>query len=162
MTTELYVIPPTYRQIAVAVGLKAKNGYGAETVRRWVELVLRQYLAPLPPYGPEGHGWPLGWPDGRRVYGPELEAAALPGRRVEFLEGLRVAGWDAASGRLGRRHGRAGSSTRSPELVEITVVAGPPAKPGDALGSPAAGADPGADPGDQAGVLRCCSPAPSP
>ena len=32
----------------------------AEAVRRWVELILRRYLAPLPPYGPEGLGWPLG------------------------------------------------------------------------------------------------------
>ena len=50
-------------------------------VRRWVEQVLRQYLAPLPPYGPEGRGWPLG----RRVFAPELEAAALQVDGVEFL-----------------------------------------------------------------------------
>jgi predicted phage baseplate assembly protein len=73
VTTELYVIPPTYKEIAVAVGVQAKPGYGIEAVRRWVELVIRQYLAPLPPYGPDGSGWPLG----RAVYGPELEAAAL-------------------------------------------------------------------------------------
>lgn len=87
VTTELYVIPPTYRRIAVSVGIEVKNGYGVEAVSRWVELVLRQYLAPLPPYGPSGGGWPLG----RRVHGPELEAAALQVEGVEFLHGLNVA-----------------------------------------------------------------------
>ena len=90
VTTELYVIPPCYRRIAVSVALKVKDGFGVEAVRRWVELVLRRYLAPLPPYGPSGQGWPLG----RRVYGPELEAAALQVEGVEYLEGLEVAVWD--------------------------------------------------------------------
>jgi hypothetical protein len=90
VTTELYVIPPTYKKIAVSVALKIKDGYGVEAVRRWVELVLRQYLAPLPPYGPEGKGWPLG----RRVYSPELEAAVLQVEGVEFVEDLAVAAWN--------------------------------------------------------------------
>ena len=60
VTTELYVIPPTYRKVAVAVGVQSKPGYGVDAVRRWVELVIRQYLAPLPPFGPAGEGWPLG------------------------------------------------------------------------------------------------------
>jgi hypothetical protein len=129
LTTEVYVIPPTYRKVAVSVGLKAKPLYGAETVRRWVELVLRQYLAPLPPYGPEGKGWPLG----RRVHGPELEAAALQVEGVEFLEGLRVAGWNAQSGAW--EEGTVELDLDEvPELVEITVVAGAPEEPGQALG----------------------------
>lgn len=128
VTTELYVIPPTYRKIAVAVGLKAKPLYGAETVRRWVELLLRQYLAPLPPYGPEGQGWPLG----RRVYGPELEAAALQVEGVEFLEGLRLAGFNAASGAWEEGPVEL-DFDEVPELTEITVVAGPPEAPGQAL-----------------------------
>jgi hypothetical protein len=96
VTTELYVIPPTYVRIAAAVGVKVKDGYGTEAVRRWVELILRQYLAPLPPYGPAGQGWPLG----RKVYGPELEAAALQVEGVEYLEGnLRVGRWDEVTKR---------------------------------------------------------------
>jgi predicted phage baseplate assembly protein len=87
ITTELCVVPPTYRRVAISVGLAVKPGFSADAVRRWVELVLRQYLAPLPPYGPEGRGWPLG----RRVHGPELEAAALQVDGVEFLNGLDVA-----------------------------------------------------------------------
>ncbi|MBB5019143.1 hypothetical protein HNQ59_002441 [Chitinivorax tropicus] len=119
VTTELYVLPPTYRKVAVSVAVKVKAGYGIEAVRKWVELVLRQYLAPLPPYGPTGEGWPLG----RRVYGPELEAAALQVEGVEFLEGLSVAGWDG-SGWIN------GTVTLTkwevPELAAITVVDGLP------------------------------------
>lgn len=129
VTTELWVIPPVYRKVAVAVGLQVKPGYGAEAVRQWVELAIRQYLAPLPPYGPSGQGWPLG----RRVHGPELEAAALQVEGVGYLEGLDVAGWDEDGGvwvpgtvLLER--------DQVPELAEITVVDGPPAAPGAALG----------------------------
>ena len=127
VTTELYVLPPTYRPVSVAVGLQVKPGYGADAVRRWVELVLRQYLAPLPPHGPAGEGWPLG----RRVHGPELEAAALQVEGVEFLEGLDVAGrlpdgtWQPGTVVL--------EPYEVPELVGITVVAGPPLPAGAGL-----------------------------
>jgi hypothetical protein len=60
VTTELYVIPPTYRRIAISVSAKVSDGYGLDAVRDWVDVLLRQYLAPLPPYGPDGQGWPLG------------------------------------------------------------------------------------------------------
>ncbi len=120
VTTELYVIPPTYRKVAVAVGLQVKSGFGIEAVRHWVELVLRQYLAPLPPYGPEGQGWPLG----RRVHGPELEAAALQVEGVQFLNDLKVAGWDEQQkvwlpGTVNLE------KFEVAELTEITVVEGP-------------------------------------
>jgi hypothetical protein len=133
VTTELYVIPPTYRKVAVSVALQVKPGYGVEAVRRWAEIVLRQYLAPLPPYGPSGQGWPLG----RRVYGPELEAAVLQVEGVEFLEQLEVAGWDEAQQRW-----VAGTVNllpyEVPELTEIAVVEGTSAPPaGSALAPPA-------------------------
>lgn len=131
VTTELYVVPPRYRRIAVAVGLSVKPGYGVEAVRRWVELVLRQYLSPLPPFGPEGAGWPLG----RRVHGPELEAAALQVEGVEFLDDLRVAGL-AADGRTWVEGSVELERDEVPELAEITVVEGPARAPGDALGPP--------------------------
>jgi predicted phage baseplate assembly protein len=87
VTTELYVLGPLYREIAVSVSVEVKDGYGVEAVRRWVELVLRQYLAPLPPYGPEGGGWPLARP----VLAPELQAAALQVEGVRYLNGLELA-----------------------------------------------------------------------
>ena len=124
ITTELYVIPPTYRRIAVTVGLRVKPGYGVEAVRRWAELVLRQYLSPLPPYGPEGSGWPLG----RRVHGPELEAAVLQVEGVEFLEDLKVAGWNEAAATWKVETVEL-ELYEVPELVELTVVEGPAPDP---------------------------------
>jgi hypothetical protein len=119
VTTELYVLPPSYRAISVAVGIQVKPGYGIDAVRHWVELVIRQFLAPLPPYGPNGSGWPLG----RRVHGPEIEAAAHQVEGVEFLDGLDLVGW-----------GDDGNVIRTtvildrdqvPELIGITVESGP-------------------------------------
>jgi predicted phage baseplate assembly protein len=131
VTTELYVIPPTYHKIAVAIGIEVKPGFGIEAVRRWVELVVRQYLAPLPPYGPDGTGWPLG----RRVYGPELQAAALQVEGVDYLDGLNVADWDDATQTwITTTTAIDLNPWEVPELVEITVVDGPPLTPGDAIG----------------------------
>jgi hypothetical protein len=73
----------------------------------------------LPPYGPEGKGWPLG----RRVHGPELEAAALQVEGVKFLNNLEVAGWNDQRGWV-----KGSVQLREyevPELTEITVVEGP-------------------------------------
>jgi hypothetical protein len=131
VTTELYVIPPVYRKVAVSVGVKVKAGFGIEAVRSWVELVIRQYLAPLPPFGPEGGGWPLG----RRVHGPELEAAALQVEGVEYLEGLGVSAlsddgttWHPGTVLL--------DVDQVPEVVELTVVEGPPLDPGTPIAPP--------------------------
>lgn len=134
VTTELYVIPPTYRRIAAAVGVRTKPGFGVEAVRRWVELVLRQYLAPLPPYGPEGGGWPLG----RRVHGPELEAAALQVDGVEFLEGLRLSEQQPDGSWLERTAPATVvlAPYEVPELAEVTVVEGTPIEPGRAVAPP--------------------------
>ena len=128
LTTEVYVLPPTYRQVAVSVGLSVQPGYGVDAVRRWVELVIRQYLAPLPPHGPAGAGWPLG----QRVHGPELEAAALQVEGVRFLEGLVVAergpdgAWEPGTVILERHE--------VPDLASVTVVEGEPRPPGEDLG----------------------------
>jgi predicted phage baseplate assembly protein len=123
VTTELYVIPPTYRKVAVSVGLAVKRGASAVGVRRWVELVLRQYLAPLPPFGPAGTGWPLG----HRVHGPELEAAVLQVEGVEFIEDLKVADV-SGPGPVPGTVELAGWEV--PELAEVTVVVGPAPEPG--------------------------------
>ncbi len=121
VTTELYVIPPSYRKVAVSVALRVKDGFGIEAVRRWVELILHRYLAPLPPYGPAGKGWPLG----HRVYGPELEAAALQVEGVEYLEGLTIAGWDEKEQKW--IQGTVSLQTHEvPELSAVTVVDGLP------------------------------------
>jgi hypothetical protein len=138
VTTELHVLPPVYREIAVSVGLEVKPGYGVEAVRRWVELVLRQYLAPLPPYGPDGAGWPLGRP----VLAAELQAAALQVEGVRFLVGLRLAQkvdahtWAEAQQQvdLGEREvPKLGTVTvvadRAPDAPELELTQPPPAVP---------------------------------
>jgi predicted phage baseplate assembly protein len=147
VTTELHVLPPTYRRIAVSVGVAVRPGHGVESVRRWVEQVLRQLLSPLPPYGPDGRGWPLG----RRVFAPELEAAALQVEGVEFLEpgtggppgspcqvGLRLA-QEQPDGSWAEPTDRTVvlEPWEVPELAAVSVVAGPPRPPGAGLLPPA-------------------------
>lgn len=126
VTTELYVIPPTYRQISVSVGVRVRTGYQVDAVRRWVELIVRQYLAPLPPYGPDGGGWPLG----RAVRRAELEAVAVQVDGVEYLEGqgLRLAVLGLSG--LAEVDLVALERWEVPELVDITVVTGEPLAPG--------------------------------
>ena len=126
VTTELYVIPPTYRPIAVAIGLAVRSGYQADAVRRWVDQLLHQYLAPLPPFGPDGAGWPIG----RAVRRAELEAVVVQVEGVEYATGLTLALDDN------------GTYTKVdevvvldpwqvPRLTAFTVVAGDPLKPGE-------------------------------
>jgi Baseplate J-like protein len=122
VTTELYVIPPTYKGISLSVGVQVRDGYQVDAVRRWVELILRQYLAPLPRYGPDGGGWPLG----RTVYRAELEAVAVQVDGVEYLHGLKLA--EAGATTTARQV--ALQRWEVPEIVDITVVPGPPLPPG--------------------------------
>jgi predicted phage baseplate assembly protein len=131
VTTELYVVPPTYRRITVSVGVRVREGYQVDAVRRWVELILRQFLAPVPPYGPDSRGWPLG----RAVRAAELHAVAVQVDGVEFLEGLELG---SAPGGLIEL-----DPWEVPELTSLTVVTGPPLPPGD----PYVPAPPATDPG---------------
>lgn len=85
ITTELYVIGPTYRRISVYVGVAIKNGYGIEDVRKWVRLALFQFLSPLPPFGPDGAGWPLGG----RINRGAIEAAVLQVEGVSWVQELK-------------------------------------------------------------------------
>lgn len=127
LTTELYVLPPEYRKVSVAVGVAVTDGHQVDAVRRWVELIIRQFLAPVPPYGPNGGGWPLG----RVVRGAELEAVAVQVEGVEFLEGLALA---EESGDREHPWRTVAQVVLRPwevvELEDITVVAGPPLEPG--------------------------------
>lgn len=88
VTTELYVTPPEYVPVWISVAFEVEEGYGVQTVRRWVELAIRQHFAPLPPYGPAGQGWPFG----RKVAGPDVEAAVLRVEGVRLVNGVLVEG----------------------------------------------------------------------
>lgn len=145
VTTELYVIPPTYRRIAVSLALKVKDGYGLDAVRDWTELLLRQYLAPLPPYGPDGRGWPLG----RRVFDRELEGAAMQVEGVEYVSELRLAAQDA-KGAWQAMSSVELQSWEVPELAAVSIV-------DDNTALPEPGADlppPDGDPAVPIPVLR--------
>jgi len=137
VTTELYVIPPTYRRIALAVSVKVREGYGLDAVRDWLDMLLRQYLAPLPPYGPDGRGWPLG----RRVMARELEGAAMQVQGLEYIEALRM---DVATRQADGDEAWTPvevltlSDWEVPEVAAITVVddATPLPAPGSGLSPP--------------------------
>jgi Baseplate J-like protein len=141
VTTELYVVPPTYHQVAVSVGVHAQPGYSGNAVSNWVEQVLRQYLAPLPPLGPASGGWPLG----RQVFGPELMAAALQVEGIDYLEPVQ----------LGELDSNGNWQTVDPsqpivlkpwevvQLSSITVVPGTPLTPGQPIPGPSITPAPG-------------------
>jgi predicted phage baseplate assembly protein len=121
VTTELYVIPPEYVRILLSVGVQVEDGYQVDAVRRWVELILRQYLAPLPPFGPDGEGWPMG----RSVRSAELEAVAVQVDGVQLVEDLLLGTVDDA--------GQASATTlvqlerwQVLEVVDLAVVTGQP------------------------------------
>jgi predicted phage baseplate assembly protein len=140
VTAELYLIPPTYRRIAVSVGVQVRQGYQVDAVRRWVEQILRQYLAPLPDFGPEGAGWPLG----RAVRRAELEAIAVQVDGVEFLAAdLLLAEWDDTAAQWTARDRQVAlNAWEVPELASITVVQGPPPPAGQGYQPPAPGTNP--------------------
>ncbi|GIM94238.1 putative baseplate assembly protein [Paractinoplanes toevensis] len=94
ITTRIAVVAPAYRNLTLAVRAVTRPGYQIDAVRRWVDLILRQYLAPLPPYGPDGQGWPLG----RTVRAAELMAVAGQVEGVEYIDRLtlRLAGQSTA------------------------------------------------------------------
>lgn len=132
VTTELYVIAPTYRRIALSVSVKVSEGFGLDAVRDWVETLLRQYLAPLPPYGPEGRGYPLG----RRLLARELEGVAMQVEGVDYIEKLRLdveKGADWLPAEVLQLE-----SWEVPEIAAVTVVDGttPLPSPGTGLNPP--------------------------
>ncbi len=90
--------------------------------------------------GRKANGWPLG----RRVHGPELEAAALQVEGVEYLEGLDVAAWDPAANRWVRSGGQPIrlEPWEVAQLDAISVVEGPPLPAGESLEPPEPAATP--------------------
>jgi len=90
VTTELFVTPPEYVPLSCSVAVEAVTGFGEETLQQHVELAIRQVLAPLPPYGPEGGGWPFG----RDVREADLRAAVGRVQGVYVVHALKLQGWE--------------------------------------------------------------------
>lgn len=122
VTTELYVIPPEYVRIKVSVGVQVKEGYQVDAVRRWVELILRQYLAPLPPFGPDRAGWPMG----RAVRRAELEAVAVQVDGVEYVVDDLLLGTIGADDHVTPASLVSLQKWQVPDLADISVVGGSP------------------------------------
>jgi predicted phage baseplate assembly protein len=121
VTTELYVIPPEYVRIAVSAGIAVKDGYQVDAVRRWVELILRQFLAPVPPFGPDRQGWPMG----RLVRRAELEAVAVQVDGVDYVQGLVLGTLDSVD-QATQVDLVTLERWQVPDLAEIAVVSGDP------------------------------------
>lgn len=86
VTTEVYVIPPEYLGVRATIAIEINPGEGELTVRNWVEMAIRQMLAPLPPYGPAGDGWPLGRP----IREADIAAAALRVAGVQLVRDVKL------------------------------------------------------------------------
>jgi hypothetical protein len=133
VTTELYITPPTYVRLSVSVSVEAEADVGEDTLRRQVELALRQLLAPLPPFGPEGAGWPFGRDVGER----DLEAAVLRVQGVRLVNGVLISG--RAVDALGRATGSAPlqrlplAAWQLPSLREVRVEVTPTGGDPDAV-----------------------------
>ncbi|QUQ63886.1 putative baseplate assembly protein [Kutzneria sp. CA-103260] len=133
LTTELYVIPPTYVKIAVSIGVHVHDGFQVDAVRRWAELIVRQFLAPVPPYGPDGNGWPLG----RTIRAAELQAVAVQVDGVDYLENLILATQQDNGDFVVPPSGTVALQPwEVPQIVDITVVEGQPLDPGQAYTPP--------------------------
>ncbi len=122
VTTELYITPPQYVRLSCSVAVEPEAGAGEETLRRHVELALRQHLAPLPPYGPDGKGWPFG----RDVRDRDIEAATLRVQGVRLVNEVRVVGEQIT--RTGTRSAVDTTVTllpwQLPVLLEVKVAIG--------------------------------------
>ena len=144
VTTELYVIPPEYVEITCSVAIQPEDGFGIQTVRRWVELAVRQALAPLPPYGPSGAGWPIG----RDVRVEDIQATVLQVQGVRLCTQVRLRGVEVAADRTKRTvdldsentSGAAAGVTLTrwqlPVVREVRVVEGDVATPIDEVIAP--------------------------
>jgi len=133
VTTELYITPPTYVRLSVAVSVEAEADVGEDTLRNQVELALRQLLAPLPPFGPDGQGWPFGRDVGER----DLEAAVLRVQGVRLVNGVLISAREVDA--LGRVAATAAvqrlplAAWQLPSLRQIQVVVTPTGGDPDSL-----------------------------
>jgi predicted phage baseplate assembly protein len=87
LTTELHVVGPRYRRIAVEARIHAERGVDCGALRQEAAAALAAFFHPLAG-GPDGAGWPVG----RHVYRSEVLAVlnALPG--VVYVDRFQMRG----------------------------------------------------------------------
>lgn len=143
LATELYVISCEYVPLGIGAGISIRAGFGRDAVLQTVRAALNAFLWPLPPWGPEGTGWPRG----RAVSDREIEVAVarVPGvSRVNGIALFRQQGdaWERM------RVGACGPVTldledwQLPELLSAVVLEADDA-PEDLSGVPNPFAEPG-------------------
>ncbi|HEY7812146.1 MAG TPA: hypothetical protein VIC62_02855, partial [Nakamurella sp.] len=84
-------------------------------------LILRQFLAPVPPFGPDRQGWPMG----RLVRRAELEAVAVQVDGVDYVQGLVLGTLDSVD-QATQVDLVTLERWQVPDLAEIAVVSGDP------------------------------------
>lgn len=86
LATELYVIGCEYIPLAVSVGITVRAGFGHDQINYDVRQAVQDYLWSLPPYGPQGEGWPLG----RSIRDRELEVIVAQVKGVNTVAGVNL------------------------------------------------------------------------
>jgi len=132
VTTELVLRGPDYVGIWISIGITVAGGYQVAEVVEAVKGRIKAYLSPLPPadtpapllpllYGPELDPASRGWPLARPVHARALLAeAARAAGVVEVADVLLAEGSKAGADSVEL------SGLQLPEILGISVVAGPP------------------------------------
>ena len=88
LTTEVYVLPPSYREVQISAELIAKDDADLAEVKLMAEAAIIQYFHPLTGGEDSGPGKPgLGWPFGGDIYYSLVLSRLLVGgvKRIETL-----------------------------------------------------------------------------
>jgi len=85
LTTELFVVAPRYRDVAVKVELEVRRELDAPEARASVTKAIAAFFDPIRG-GPDGEGWPLG---GTIAYG-ELLSTVLGADKVSAVRSLTI------------------------------------------------------------------------
>ena len=125
-TAEMYVIGTEYVGLGISVAVEVGAGFGLQQVGSQVEQALRDYLWPLPPFGPSGQGWPLG----RTIRSLELEVAVSRVPGVVEVNGLLLftplasGGYQPVSVDTNNQAELTLTSWQLPELLQVLVTTG--------------------------------------
>ncbi len=132
VTTELVLRGPDYVGIWISIGIEVAGGYAVAEVVEAVKKRIKAYLSPLPApatpmpqlpmlYGPDIDPALRGWPLARPVHSRALLAeAARAAGVVEVADVLLAQGSKAGTDSVEM------SGLQLPEILGISVVAGPP------------------------------------
>jgi hypothetical protein len=134
VTAEMYVIASEYVGLGISVGVEVKTGFGLLQVSQAVETALRSYLWPIPPFGPNNTGWPLG----RHVRSLELEVVVsqVPGvievNGINLFKVLKSGAYQLLTTDKSGSPEIVLKSWQLPEVMEVTVIASPDGTPNEA------------------------------